>query len=107
MNSKKLSMRNVVLLDGGPVDLVNIIFIPTLAEAVIKAARKEILPAVYSLVNEPQWTLSQLYEYYIKYYSLHNEIVFSDTGKTSRPKKHNRSLMGYLRNFFQIIAILK
>ena len=61
---EKLSMNKEVKLDGTAAGLVNIIFIPTLAEAIIKAATKKIVPGLYSLVNSPQWNLSQLYEYY-------------------------------------------
>ena len=73
---EKLSMNKVVTLDGAPGDLVNIIFIETLAEAVIKVGREEIPPGTYSLVNHPQWTLQQLYDHYTSYYSFEKKIQF-------------------------------
>ena len=73
---EKLSMNKTITLDGSPADLVNIIFIETLAEAVMRVGLKEITTGTYSLVNYPQWTLKQLYVHYTAYYSLQNNIQF-------------------------------
>jgi len=83
---EKLSMNKAIRLDGNPDDMVNIIFIETLAEAVIKVGMKEIPTGSYSLVNNPQWTLKQLYDYYISYYSFEVNMEFMESeGSYKKP----------------------
>jgi len=80
---EKLYVNQFIKLDGAPGDKVNVIFIRSLAEAVIKAAKKEILPGKYSLVNNPQWNLEELYGYYKEYYHYNTPVVYSGKQHTS------------------------
>lgn len=96
---EKLSMNKTITVEGNPGDLVNIIFIETLAEAVIRAGTKKIPAGTYSLVNFPQWTLKQLYDHYTVYYSLQNEVRyitgFTQPAKSPRYKISLGSLKKY------------
>ncbi|MBS1659720.1 MAG: NAD(P)-dependent oxidoreductase [Bacteroidetes bacterium] len=67
---KKLSDAPIARVDGNKEDSVNIIFIYTLCEAIVQCARGQHKPGLYTLVSSPQWTLEQLYGYYIDYYKL-------------------------------------
>ncbi len=96
---EKLSMNKTITVDGDAADLVNIIFIETLAAAVIKAGAKKIPAGTYSLVNYPQWTLKQLYDHYILYYSLQNEVRYM-TGLTLPSKNFRYKIsLGALKKY--------
>lgn len=91
---EKMVNGNDIVVDGNKDDLVNVIFIPTLAKAVIRAAQKQMPAGTYSLVNEPQWTLEQLYNYYKGYYTLSNKLVFKPAVNL---KKRSSSLIQFLK----------
>jgi hypothetical protein len=78
---------------------VNTIFISTLAKAVIKASYKKLSPGIYSLVNNPQWTLLQIYEYYKRYYLLHNNIIFITKREASLKQRVKNSSIKALKNY--------
>lgn len=73
---EKLRNRETAKLDGNPSDKVNIIFISTLADAIIQAVKGTIKPGLYSLVNNPQWTLEELYSFYKEYYGLDTVMLY-------------------------------
>jgi len=100
---EKLSMNKTVTLDGDADDLVNIIFIETLAEAVIRVGRDEIPADTYSLVNNPQWTLKQLYDHYTSYYSLENKIQFITGLDISNKKPWYKISMSSLKKYRGLI----
>lgn len=66
----KLSAAKVAYLDGNETDLTNTIFISSLSEAIISCGLNEHKPSTYTLISYPQWTLSELYNFYIDYFSL-------------------------------------
>lgn len=96
---EKLSMNKTITLDGNPTDLVNIIFIETLAEAVIRVGLKEMATGSYSLVNYPQWTLKQLYDYYISCYSLENKVQFIKDIKSSTKRSGYKISLAPLKKY--------
>jgi nucleoside-diphosphate-sugar epimerase len=83
---KKLSETNIAMLNGNPEDPVNIIFISQLCEAILQCARGVNPPGLYTLVSNPQWSLRQLYEYYIKYYDLQTHLLFRPEEKKKAGK---------------------
>jgi nucleoside-diphosphate-sugar epimerase len=85
---KKLSETNIAMLNGNPEDPVNIIFINQLCEAILQCARGVNPPGLYTLVSKPQWSLRQLYQYYIKYYDLQTHLLFRPEEK----KKPGKSI---------------
>ena len=71
---KKLSESDLAVLDGNPDDPVNIIFIHPLCEAIVHCIEGRHRPGLYTLVSNPQWTLQELYEYYLNYYAVYNNL---------------------------------
>ncbi|MDB5223201.1 MAG: hypothetical protein JWN83_1868 [Chitinophagaceae bacterium] len=100
---EKFSMNKTIFIDGHPTDLTNIIFISNLAQAIIVAAKKNISPGTYSLVNKPQWTLSQLYKYYQEYYSLQNDILFTNYVKRSLKQRLSGLIISNLKNYRSLL----
>jgi nucleoside-diphosphate-sugar epimerase len=79
---KKLLDTDLALVDGNPDDPVNIIFIHSLCEAILDCVNGKHPPGLYTLVSDPQWTLKELYEYYLRYYDLPAHIGYAgDTQK--------------------------
>jgi len=85
---KKLTETNIALVDGNPDDKVNVIFIHPLCEAIVRCSKGVHPPGLYTLVSSPQWTLQQLYEYYLDYYKLSGRLLF----RPSDIKKRRKSL---------------
>ncbi len=73
---EKLYAEPIAYLDGNPSDLTNTIFIPNLADAIINSVRGEMKPGLYTLVASPQWTLKELYDYYLDWYQLDTVLEF-------------------------------
>jgi NAD dependent epimerase/dehydratase family. len=72
----KLSSVKVAYLDGDENDFTNTIFISSLCDAIIACRYQRIKPAVYTLVSYPQWTLKELYTFYLDYFFLDTHIIF-------------------------------
>lgn len=107
---EKLFMNKTIKLEGKPGDLVNIIFIESLAVAVIKAGSKQIEHGTYSLVNYPQWTLQQLYDHYIVYYSFQNKIQFTGGASSGNHSSAMSSLLesaNKMRPLFETLILLR
>jgi nucleoside-diphosphate-sugar epimerase len=100
---EKFAENREILLDGAPGSLVNIIFINTLAEAVLKACSGQLGTGTWSLVNHPQWTLTELYDYYKKYYSLKNNIRFMVAHKASLKQNLKNSLLKKVKNYRSLL----
>lgn len=83
---KKLSDTNIALVDGRPDDPANIIFIHPLCEAIVRCIQGKHEPGLYTLVANPQWTLKELYDFYLEYYGLspHVEYVPREDKKRGR-----------------------
>lgn len=96
---EKFRYGDVIRVNGKPDDLVNVIFIPTLAEAILKAAGDQIKPGLYSLVNEPQWTLQQLHDFYFSYYEYGNAVVFDSAGKTGIRQSTKKFIANHVRKW--------
>lgn len=73
---KKLSDSVIAKIDGRPDDPANIIFIHPLCEAILECAAGKHPPGLYTLVASPQWTLKELYDYYVRYYQLPVHLAF-------------------------------
>ena len=73
---KNLSDNNIALVDGHADDAANIIFIHPLCEAIVQCIQGRHRPGLYTLVANPQWTLKELYEYYLHYYGLSSHIEY-------------------------------
>src|SRR5438045_5784245 len=83
----KLSSVRVAYLDGKKTDLTNTIIISSLAEAIIACVSKQIKPSTYTLISYPQWTLYELYNYYLNRFSISTDIIY-------RPKRnHERNVI--------------
>ena len=89
---KKLSLAGTAVLDGRPSDKVNIIFIHSLCAAILDCAKGLHAPGLYTLVNTPQWTLEELYQYYLQFYRMDASLQFRPSELMSKPK---RSLARY------------
>jgi len=94
---RKLSENQKVYVDGSPNDLTNTVFVSSIAEAIIGCASHLNKEGTYTLVSLPQWTLKQLYEFYIRYYNLTTEIFFIP----SNPKKGNRNILKLVFAYFK------
>lgn len=73
---KKLSDTNIALVDGHPGDAANVIFIHPLCEAIVRCIQGKQQPGLYTLVTNPQWTLKELYDYYLHYYGLTPHVEY-------------------------------
>lgn len=103
---EKMSFAQDIVLDGNSNDSVNIIFISTLAEAILLTFKNSIKPGTYSLVEYPQWALQELYLYYIKYYSFENNLEFINQSNTlPSPEKTKFSIINLIKQFRSIIEI--
>jgi len=92
---KKLAEKNIALIDGAPGDLVNIIFVYPLCEAIIHCANDKCKPGLYTLVASPQWSLQDLYEYYIQYYNRKAHLEFVQ----QKSKNKRKSLLQHTIDF--------
>lgn len=72
----KLSSVKVAYLNGEKTDLTNTIFISSLTEAIIACGFKQIKPSTYTLISFPQWTLYELYNFYLNRFSLQTNIIY-------------------------------
>lgn len=89
---KKLSDTDTALIDGDRGDLVNIIFIYPLCEAILQCIKGEQPPGLYTLVSTPQWTLEDLYGYYCRYYHLKAHLLFVPRERKSRKSLFQRMI---------------
>ncbi len=58
----------------------NVVHIVTLKDAIMKCIQSDVKPGVYSVVNNPQWSWKELYEYYNK----NSQIEFKPSTSASR-----------------------
>ena len=61
---KQLSKKEKLIIEANPNDASNILHIITLKDAIFKCLDKKIKSNTYSLVNNPQWTWKEIYEFY-------------------------------------------
>ena len=88
---KKLSDCNIAFVDGRPEDRVNTIFIYPLCEAIMDCVKGVHRPGLYTLVSGPQWTLKELYDYYLQYYGLAVDIKYIPAGKENTGKGRGKT----------------
>jgi nucleoside-diphosphate-sugar epimerase len=106
---EKLAVNETIRLDGEPGDAANVIFISSIADAIIKVVNEQARPGMYSLVNMPQWTLAELYSFYMRYYNVEKEIIFSPevkTGRLDRLKGNVKGLAGKYRPLFESYLLM-
>jgi len=72
----KLKMNPVFNIDGKEQDVTNTVFISSICEAVAECAKKNQKPGLYTIVSEPQWTLLDLYGFYINQYGISSSLNF-------------------------------
>jgi nucleoside-diphosphate-sugar epimerase len=78
--------RGSVAIQGRPGDATNTIFPSAISESILACASGAVSPGTYSAVSNPQWTLEQLYRYYLDYYGLQCELLFQESPrKPGRP----------------------
>jgi nucleoside-diphosphate-sugar epimerase len=87
---KKIADTDTIVVDGSPNDPVNVIFIYSLCEAILQCVNGTRPPGLYTLVADPQWTLQELYEYYLEYYGLKADILYKPRGKAKAPGLQQR-----------------
>jgi nucleoside-diphosphate-sugar epimerase len=100
---KKLSDSAIALVDGNPDDPVNIIFIYPLCEAIIHCIRGFHPAGLYTLVSSPQWTLKELYDYYLRYYELPAHLEFSPAGVKKKGKTFFQRGIDLVRPFRSLL----
>jgi nucleoside-diphosphate-sugar epimerase len=94
---KKLSDSDIALVDGNSDDPVNIIFIYPLCEGIVECIKGKHTPGLYTLVANPQWTLKELYDYYLDYYGLPAHIEYL-------PRDAKKKKPGFLQ---RVISVAK
>jgi len=67
---EKLSSASIAYISGPPQTPTNTIFINSVCAAIIKCVNAEVKPGLYTLVSQPQWTLAELYNYYVVNYNI-------------------------------------
>lgn len=65
---QKYALCNEISVYGKPTDYMNIAFISTLAAALKKCFAGEIIPGMYTLVENPQWSMQRMFEFYDLYF---------------------------------------
>ena len=96
---EKLKDKKVVFIDGSPGDLTNTVFINTIAEAILNFSKEKHSPGTYTLVNNPQWTLTQLYEFYIKFYDIQTSLQFIPSFPNSTSLNFKSKVFGKLKKY--------
>ena len=81
---EKLNQNDIAFIDGNENDLTNTVFINSVAEAIIKFSKATEVSGTYTLISNPQWTLSQLYNYYKEYYNIPAGLKFIPKKRTCK-----------------------
>jgi len=63
---EKLSSNKKITVNVSANNKSNIVHTVTIADAILVCAKPEVKSGIYSLVNEPQWTWKDVYDYYNK-----------------------------------------
>jgi nucleoside-diphosphate-sugar epimerase len=93
---KKLLQNDRAYVDGTPDDLTNTIFVNSISEAILKCTRGVNKPGIYTLVSNPQWTLKELYDYYLEYYNLSTTLIYQPS-----KKKKSKFIFDYFFNMLK------
>jgi len=82
---------DILYVKGKPTDLTNTAFPSFLVEIVMKCARNDLKPGVYTLVQTPQWTLEELFDYYRRRYGVQAKVVplSSEDERNTLQQHHN------------------
>ena len=65
-NIKKILSNKKIVVQASPENKSNVVHTVTLKDAILKCIQPEVKPRVYSVVNNPQWTWKDVFEYYNK-----------------------------------------
>tara|TARA_Y100000310_G_C20680455_1_gene815607 strand:+ start:2341 stop:3375 length:1035 start_codon:yes stop_codon:yes gene_type:complete len=83
--TKKLLYENdKLILEADPNSSSNILHIVTLKDAIFKCLDKKIKSNTYSLVNNPQWTWEEVFDFYNKHCKLEFTSFHSDKSGSSQ-----------------------
>ena len=89
---KKFSKKNV-LVQVSPEKKSNIVHTVTIKDAILRCAKSDIKPGLYSVVNNPQWTWADVFEYY-----KNKETKIDYKPSTTKLKKSNSLLWNILKS---------
>lgn len=95
---KNLSKQTEYLVNGNSDDKTNTIFISTICDAILKCAEQKVQPGLYTLVSQPQWTLKQIYEYYIEQYDIQCQVKFVPFLKPQKRKGIKEQVISILKS---------
>lgn len=99
----KLCSNANIYLDGKANDSVNIIFIHSLSYAILDCIGYKYQPGLYTLVNEPQWSLQELYEYYTNTYKIDSNIIYQPQLIARKTNNIKQSILGLTKKYRQIL----
>ena len=86
VNSKKM-------VQVSPEKKSNIVHTVTIKDAILRCAKSDIKPGLYSVVNNPQWTWKDVFEYY-----KNKETKIDYKPSTTKLKKSNSLLWNILKS---------
>src|SRR4029077_6136704 len=101
---EKLHHNNIAFIDGKETDVTNTVFISSIAEAIIKFLKEDQNPGTYTLVSNPQWTLKQLYTYYVDFYNIPTTLQFVDPQPSIKKRFINiNSILSSLKKYSPLL----
>lgn len=107
---EKLSQTQLAYIDGNSHEVTNTIFISSVANAIIRCAKKLELPGTYTLVSSPQWTLGDLYNYYLEYYNMDTTIQFIPAIRKAKKITISKSIFEIIKSrryLFEIYLFMR
>lgn len=96
---------NFAKVDGRPDELTNTIFVGAICEGILKCINENIKPGTYTLVSTPQWTLEELYGYYIDYYNLPINLAYLPSSPHGKTRSFAKNLFGYFKRYRSLLEI--
>lgn len=83
---RKILSNDKVLVSISPEKISNIVHIQTINDAIMKCLENNYTPGIYSLVNNPQWTWKNVFDYYKK-----SKTIIEYESKTTKQQKNQLS----------------
>ena len=94
---EKLSKNNIAFVNGGPSELTNTVFVNSVSDAILECVKGKEIPGTYTLISSPQWSLKELYDYYVQYYNFPIEIIYAPEEK--KKIRYSFGVFGFLRKY--------
>jgi len=85
-----------IFVNGSREDLTNTVFASSVGDAIVKCGMGSIPENTYALVSTEQWSLGELYQYYMEKCDLHPEIIYGADVNTGQ--KVHLSLGAYVKS---------